>query len=139
MDRIDWPLNWITSSSELKLTGIRFQLSLQKTVERNWELVNNHILGILTNHAARNMTIEHRNNFIKAFCLSRAKILECPSYTSNKILVETQRFLWYVHLERPERGVSYQDKKNGGIEFRNPALLFKALLVKTFLNDLFGD
>ena len=80
--RVDWPLNWITSSTKFKITGMEFSPTLDQTATTNWERVNSHILGILTKNAAWDMTIEKRNIFLKTFCLSRAiyvaKVLECP-------------------------------------------------------------
>lgn len=141
--RVDWPLDWMATTEELKITGIHFSPTLCQTIKRNWERINGHIIGVLTTHAARDMTIQQRSLFIKSFCLSRAiyvaKVLECPEPISLKILKETQRFLWYGRFERPKRGVSYEDGKEGGLDFRNPRLFFKSLLTKTFLDDLYGE
>ena len=141
--RVSWPLTWLSSSAELKLNGIHFTPLIQQTAEKNWELINSQILGILRKHVTRSMTISQRNRFIKAFCLSKAiyvaKVLACPITVANKILSETQRFLWYGQLERPKRGVSYEERIKGGINFRNPSLFFKSLVAKTFLDDLYGE
>ena len=95
--RVNWPLHWLAPSEILKLIGIEFTPLLKETRRINWERVNGHIIGILTKNATRNLSIEQRNRFIKAFCLSRAiyvaKILACPKEISDKILTETQRFL----------------------------------------------
>ena len=141
--RLDWSLNWLTASEDLKITGIIFSPTIEKTAVRNWTLVNSHILGIVTTHAPRNMTVQQRSKFVKSFYLSRAifiaKVLECPHLIAEKILQETQRFIWYGQMERPKKGVSYMEAEKGGLDFKNPQHFFKALLVKKFIDDLYGE
>ena len=101
-----WPVDWIASTTELKLLGINF-FSLQLTSERNWEKIGNCITGILRDNTARILTTHQRSNFIKSFILSKAiyvaKVIECPKQVSDKILKETQRFLWQGKVERPPK------------------------------------
>ena len=141
--REEWPLSWLLACDELKITGINFTPALKQTTEKNWNRVYDQIQGILTKHAARNMTIQQRSSFIKTYCLSKAiyiaKVLECPKSMARKILSKTQQFLWRGQLERPKKAASYEERLKGGLDYRNPQLFFQALLTKTFIEDLYGN
>ena len=70
--RTNWPLQWIESTTKMKILGITFYQHLKSTIEENWQRIKSSITGQLTRNAGRKLTIQQRNTFVKIIILPQA-------------------------------------------------------------------
>ena len=140
--RQNWPVDWLVSSPELKLLGIKFTPSIETTERKTWNDIRNKDIGILSKIGDRKLTIFERNSLIKSLVMAKAiyaaKIIPCPEKLADKLNRDMLRFIWRGRIERPPPGVNILDKNKGGLGFLQPKSLFQALVSKTSIKILTG-
>ena len=136
----DWQVDWATCTTEAKILGISFSSSIEKTIEEEWTRACRATVGVLKGHTHRILTIHDRAAIARDLgiskCVHLARVLPCPEKIATHILNDTVRFIWKGSLERTKREVIYRAEKEGGLNFPQPAVKFRALFAATNLSSL---
>ena len=98
-NRVDWPLQYVTTVKEIKVFGVFIMDSYQELVKRNWSFRFSKFEQSILSWSSRALeTIFQRVEVIKTFALSRifylASILPLPLVTAKNIEKLIGKFIW---------------------------------------------
>ena len=104
-DKTDWPLNWIQTTTEVKVLGFVVCPKYQKTLDRTWEVVFRGFEKNLFAWGSRCLvTLQQRVSVVQTFALSKlwyvAQLLPQPNSVIKKM---ESRISYFVFQGRPER------------------------------------
>ena len=143
-DKTEWPLNWIKTVNHMKIFGVTFASTIDKTIKLSWTNYEVKFHNCLMSWRGKNInSLSERAFVLKTFATSKlwylAQVLPLPKSTLDYIERELGLFLWRGHLERLPLQELYLEKNKGGLGLPNIQAKCDALFLMHIVRILKTD
>ena len=135
MARNNWPLPWLKTELQLKISGFIIKPTYNEMINENWNICVRKFKSLLWSWDCRALdTFQQKVHVIIVFATRtlwyKAQALPLPGKIAEQFESATFRFLWRGKLEKLEKFETKNDRSKGGLQVPCIATRAEALFVR---------
>ena len=118
-NQIEWPIDWLKSSENIELLGIKWEKTIKRTITVNENELSNKVNGSILAATERHLTVLQKVEFANMQILPKltyfSRILPFSVKFYKRTTARVTNFIWNHRVERLAVSELYNLKERGGL------------------------